>query len=281
MSKQSSLESDIITKPYAERQLIVVLSDKEVKAQQKYKRDEDGDSAFTKVLKIAKTVSEHFYPSPLHIAEATIELYKGILKLREQGIEMLSVSQSEATKLIFPIGHPRFGVLYVAHPADASVYFPFAQFHRFTFEHKFSEAVTLLMSLGASHIEVQHVTGWSKEFSSKMDIAIPQVNVGAAMDASKMKKSGSEILFTANFEGNTSSSLPESLVWYHHEPTWKQIADGRLKYGMKDFSLTVRYEDDLGVNMGLKVSATKAKLGIGGTFEGHQSTIWKIIGEFA
>ncbi|WP_150274397.1 hypothetical protein [Paenibacillus tepidiphilus] len=113
-----------------------------------------------------------------------------------------------------------------------------------------------------------------------MDIAIPQVNTGVTADATKVRKSGSEILFTANFEGNPSASLPESLVWYHHEPTWKQIADGRLKYGMKDFSLTVRYEDDLGVNTGLKLAATKANLEIGGSFEDHQSTVWKIIGEF-
>ncbi|WP_150274399.1 hypothetical protein [Paenibacillus tepidiphilus] len=155
MLKQSSSESDILLKPYAERQFIVVLSDEEVKAQHRYKGDVEEESAFVKVFKTARTISKYIYPWPLHIAEATIEVYKGILKLREQGIDTLSVSQSEATKLVFPLGHPRFGVLYVAHPADANVYFPFAQFHRFTFEHKFSEAVTLLMSLGASHIEVQ------------------------------------------------------------------------------------------------------------------------------
>ncbi|MNB92771.1 hypothetical protein D3C81_571320 [compost metagenome] len=279
--KQNVSELDIHLKPYAERQLIVVLSDKEVKAQKEYQGDKQDTTPFSKIIKTVAKLSRIISPLPFEIAETTLELYKGIIKLREQGIKTLSVSQNEASKLVFPPGHPRFGVLYIAHPAATNVYFPFAQFHRLTFEHKFSEAVILLMSLGASYIEVQHITGWSKEFSTKMDISIPQVNTGISGEASSAKKTSSEILFTANFNENSSASLPEKLVWYYHEPTWQQIAEGRLKYGMKDFSLSVRYEDDLGVNMGLKVAATKAKLDIGGSFEDHQSTVWKIVGRFA
>ncbi|WP_438434992.1 hypothetical protein [Gorillibacterium sp. sgz500922] len=275
--KEAEQEVDLLSRPYAERQLIVVLSDAEVKAQQRYK-EEQAESGFRKTV---KSLSRYLLPTPLIIAEATIELYKSIVNLGEQGIQALSVSQSDAREIKFPPGHPRFGVLYIAHPAAEKVYFPLAQFHRLTFEHKFSEAVILLMSLGATHIEVQHVTGWSKEFSSKMDISIPQVNVEGEAAASSKRSSGSEILFTANFNGNTANELPSNLVWFHHEPTWQQIADGRLKYGMKDFSLTVRYEDDLGVNVGLKTAATKAKLDIGGNFEDHQSTVWKILGKFS
>jgi hypothetical protein len=260
---------DILSRPYAERQLIVVLSDDEIKAQQKY-GEEQGKSNF---VKTAKTLSRFILPSSF-IAEAA---YKGIMNLREQGIKTLSVSQSYARKIKFPPGHPRFGVLYVAHPTAENVYFPFAQFHRLTFEHKFSEAVNLLMALGATYIEVRHETGWSKEFSSK--ISIPQADVD--VESSTTRKSSSEILFTANFNGNTTGTLPTNLVWFHHEPTWQQIADGRLKYDMKDFSLSVKYEDDLGVNLGLKVAATKAKLDIGGNYEDHQSTVWNIVGKFA
>lgn len=268
---------DLLSRPYAERQMLVVLSDEQIKAQQQYK-EEQAELGFVKTI---KSLSRFILPTPIIIAEATIEIYKGIVDLREQGIKTLSVSQSDATKITFPPGHPRFGVLYIAHPAADKVYFPFAQFHRLTFEHKFSEAVILLMSLGATYIEVQHVTGWSKEFSSKMDISIPQADIEGGANASSRKSSGSEILFTANFNGKTTQELPPNLVWFHHEPTWQQISDGRLKYGMKDFSLTVRYEDNLGVDMGLKTAATKAKLNIGGNFEDHQSTVWKIVGKFS
>lgn len=274
--KHTEQEVDLLSRPYAERQLIVVLSDEEIKAQQKYKVEQE-ESSF---VKTAKSLSRFILPTPLIIAEATIEIYRGIVKLREQGIKTLSVSQSDARKIKFPPGHPRFGVLYIAHPASDNVYFPFAQFHRLTFEHKFSEAVILLMSLGATYIEVQHVSGWAKEFSSKMDISIPQADVEGNVGVNATHKSGSEILFTANLNGSTTGVLPDNLVWFQHEPTWQKLADGRIKYGMKDFSLSVRYEDDLGVNVGLKVAATKAKLDIGGNFEDHQSTVWKIVGKF-
>ncbi|MNW28047.1 hypothetical protein D3C74_48560 [compost metagenome] len=275
--KRVEQDVDLLSRPYAERQLIVVLSDEEIKAQQKFKEEQEESG----LGKIVNSVSRLLFPTSLNIAEATIQLYKAILSLREQGVKTLSVSQNDARKIKFPPGHPRFGVLYIAHPAAENVYFPFAQFHRLTFEHKFSEAVILLMSLGAIYIEVQHITGWSKEFSSKMDISIPQTDIEGVVKASSTKASGSEILFTANFSGNIANELPSNLVWFHHEPTWQHIAEGRLKYGMKDFSLTVRYEDDLGVNVGLKTAAVKAKLDIGGNFEDHQSTVWKIVGKFA
>lgn len=269
-------DTDILARPYAERRLIVVLSEEEIKAQQKYKQEQEK----TDFVKTIKSVSRIFYPTPFIIAEATLVIYKGIMNLGEQGIKTLSVSQNDATKLKFPPGHPRFGVLYIAHPIAENVYFPFAQFHRLTFEHKFSEAILLLMSLGATYIEVQHIAGWSREFSSTMNISIPQTNMGVGANASSTNKSDAEILFTANFKGNNTSVLPENLVWYQYEPTWQHIAEGRLKHGMTDFSLSVIYQDDLGVNMGLKVAATKAKLDIGGNYEDHRSTVWKIVGKF-
>ncbi len=50
--------------------------------------------------------------------------------------------------------------------------------------------------------------------------------------------------------------------------------------GCAKLQLAVRYEDDYGVNAGLKVSAQKAGLELGGTFQEHESTTWKINGRF-
>jgi hypothetical protein len=70
-------------------------------------------------------------------------------------------------------------------------------------------------------------------------------------------------------------------VWYLHEPTWQAIAKGRTQFGLSQFSLTVNYEDDFGVNAGLKVRVQKAGLDLGGNFEDHTATTWKIHGTFA
>ena len=74
--------------------------------------------------------------------------------------------------------------------------------------------------------------------------------------------------------------MPSSLVWYHHEPTWQSIAKGRIDFGLSQFLLTVNYEDDFGVNAGLKASAMKAGLELGGNFEAHEATTWKLHGKF-
>ena len=75
------------------------------------------------------------------------------------GIDIVQISKSEASTIIFPPGHPRDGVLYIAHSAKPDVYYTTAEFHRVTFEHKFSEAIRLLMYLGATEISVEHVRG--------------------------------------------------------------------------------------------------------------------------
>ena len=54
-----------------------------------------------------------------------------------------------------------------------------------------------------------------------------------------------------------------TLVWYQHEPTWKAIAEGRMRFGLREFLLNVTYEDDFGVNAGLKALAFKSGLGLG------------------
>ena len=95
---------------------------------------------------------------------------------RDQGINVLSVPRSESTVfhfLQFPPGHPQDGVLYVGHPAVREIYYPTAQFHRLTFEHKLSEAIELLMALGAIEINVEHqVARWGKRMALVHELAV-------------------------------------------------------------------------------------------------------------
>ncbi len=53
-----------------------------------------------------------------------------------------------------------------------------------------------------------------------------------------------------------------------------------MHYGLRNFSVTVTYEDDFGVNADLKAAAERAGLDLGGTFEDHQATVWRIVGQF-
>lgn len=279
MSKPPST-LDIATLPYAKRQLIVVQADEVVAATRATQVAEPSWNSldWKKILTITMAVKPMGMSWVGPAAILAKEAYDAWVKARESGLEVLQISTSEAAQLNLPPGHPRQGNLYVAHPAMPSVYYTTALFHRVVFEHKFSEAIELLMSLGASQIEVEHVQGWSREFSATISVPIPQVKVDA--NASSNASKSASLLFKANFSNEKEACLPEGMVWYSHEPTWQSVAKGRLNFGMQEFSLTVNYQDDFGVNAGLKVKAEKAGLDIGGAFGNHMDTTWKISGSF-
>lgn len=194
------------------------------------------------------------------------------------GLDITKISRQEASTFIFPPGHPRDGVIYVKHPAAENVYFTAASFHRLVFEHKVTEAVTILMSLGATEIFIEHVQGWSREFAATLQVPISKA--GVDVSGSGQNTGNSSILYKAHLRGTTNPQLPNSLVWYAHEPTWQAIADGRRHYGLSEFSLAVNYQDDYGINAKLKAAAQQVDLNLGGAFQDHQATTWSMRGKF-
>ena len=228
---------------------------------------------------IAKAALAAFSPVAA-VASLGLEIVDGWLRLREDGFKLLPIGMSDSSLLDFPPGHPRDKVIYIGHPVIPSVYFTAAQFHRVIFEHKFSEAIDLLMHLGATNIRVEHVRGWSRDFAASLSTPLSTVDAEVGLGAGVERQSGFRLLFEATLEGRTGPKLPDGLVWYRHEPTWQSVAKGRLDFGLRNFSLNVSYEDDFGVNAGLKARATKAGFELGGTFEAHHATSWNIHGTF-
>lgn len=272
---------DLSKIPYSQRQLIVVQEDEIVAAHRAAQKKQQPTISLdwqTLAVLAGKSVLDGSINIVSVGAALAKNAYEAWANARASGLNILQISNAEATQLALPPGHPRLGTLYVAHPTMPSVYYTTASFHRVVFEHKFAEAVELLMSLGASHISVEHVRGWSREFSAKMAATIPKVSAEAT--ASTKTSYATSMLFKADFTNDKIPVLPSSLVWYAHEPTWQSIANGRLNYGMNEFSLGVNYQDDFGVNAGLKVKAEKVGLDMGGAFESHTDTTWTIAGRF-
>lgn len=271
----------LLDHPYSDRQLIVVTDDEVVKASRDAEKQAAERGKGVDWAKIGEFAVRTLLGSPgLLIAEVTKEAIKAWSRARESGIQILQVGKTESKIINFPPGHPREGLLYIGHPAEPNVYYITAEFHRITFEHKFCEAINLLMSLGATKISVEHVTGWSKDFSSRLSVPLSEAGVSVGAESGFDAQSTSKILYEATLSGTQKPKLPDNLVWYPHEPTWQSIAKGCIDFGLKDFSLSVCYEDDYGVNAGLKVAVQKAGLELGGKFEDHQSTIWRIAGQF-
>lgn len=261
---------------YAERQLIVVMPDDFVDSIRKFEEEIIEENKETSLKEAAILAMKLAIKT--NIFTMAIDAYKALEKLKQNGFNATYIKKSESSGLTFPPGHPRNGVLYVAHPADDDVYYAMASFHRMAFEHKFSEAIDILMSLGANKIKVEHIRGWSHEFCGELAVSTPTGNLSAT--AHNTSKISSSILYEATLDGHTTPSIPDQLAWYKHEPTWQSIAKGRIQHGLREFSLSVAYEDNFGINAGLKISAVKSGLELGGRFEDHQATIWRISGTF-
>ncbi|ETI67260.1 hypothetical protein [Neobacillus vireti] len=197
--------------------------------------------------------------------------------------EIKPIILDDNTKLRFQVGHPLGNIVYVAHPVEKGTYFPLANFHRLTFEHKWAEATNLLLHLGATEIKVIHKTGWKKYFAANMNVDIPLDGVPFNSGANYQSKENSTSDIIGEFhlpENNIVPGLPDDLVWFHHEETWKEIARGRLKFNLKNFSIQLDYKEDFNVNADFKAKALEYGLGIGGNFEKHESTSWVLQGKF-
>lgn len=282
MKNSSPVDQSILDKPYSDRQLVIVADDEIVTAARKAEHEALLDKNDINWQKIGEVALHAFLGgTPYLIAEVAKEAIKAWSRARAKGINILAVKKSEATKISFPPGHPRDGVLYIGHPAMPNVYYTTAEFHRVTFEHKFAEAIDLLMNLGATKIRVEHITGWSKEFSSKVNTSLDESKNSIDGEIDSSKNSSSALLYEATFDGAMEPRIPDGLVWYPHEATWQIIAKGRKKFGLRNFSLSLTYEDDFGVNAGLKAAILKSGLNLGGKFEDHRSTVWRLTGEFS
>ena len=249
--------SDLLDRPYSERQRIVVVS---------------GDRPGPDWSGVARRALETAVSPGLVAARQAV----GAVAPAQS---VLEVDPAAAAELILPPGHPRVGVVYVGNPVEPPCYYPAATFHRMTFEHKLAEAVRLLMALGAVELEVRHVVGRSREWAGRIDVPIPSKGLVAGGVGEGRGASSSALLFRATLAGG-EPSLPGDLAWYPHEPTWRQVADGRMGYGLHEFELAVRYDDDFGVGGGLRAAADKFSLDLGGSFEEHRTTEWRIRGRF-
>lgn len=261
--------------------LIVVVPDKTAEAMREAQMEQEiPEDSFAK--KIAKSVFS-FYGEPFAITlgKQALELIKTIMEALDKGADLttLSYSESKNLKLIFPPGHPRENVVYAQHPANPLVYYTASSFHRQAFEHKFAEVITLLSSLGANEIKVEHVSGWGQDFSAGLDIATPTQD-SASVGVGKNGTETSAVLFDAKLTGHDTPSIPENLTWYPHEALWQAVATARVNNGLKNFNLSLTYSDDYGVNAGFKTTIKGTGLDLGGKFEEHQSTVWKITGTF-
>ena len=199
---------------------------------------------------------------------------------RKLDLGVIYIDTDSASNLRFPAGHPVHSMLYIAHPTNPERYLIAAQFHRNAFEDKVAEAIGLLQGLGATKMTVHHVTGWRRDVNVSMGSeGIQQVAVDATITGSSA--ADSKVLYEAEYEPDHEPRLPDDLHWFHDEPLWRKLAEGRLQANLRTFSLDVTYQQDFGIDVELPIKVQKAGFKLGGEFKRHEATHWRITGEFA
>lgn len=267
--------------------LITVVPDAVVEAEQRVGvpvSESEEVTFLTTVKNVAVTAAKAYFSFNLiSLGEAAI---RSIVEARRraltEGLNVQMVGYQQAKGLLFPPGHPRAKLVYLQHPANPSLYYPVASFHRHVFEHKFSEALLLLGALGANEINVEHVKGWSREFAGEMSVPIPPSAGSGQIGASvgTQARAADKLLFHASLRGSDTPAMISDPVWFPHESTWQVVAKLRLDHGMDAFSLSLNYEDDYQVNANLTAAIESAGFQVGGKFENHLSTVWTMSGNF-
>lgn len=198
---------------------------------------------------------------------------KAIVELRRKG-RLLPVSPQEAKALSFPPGHPEEGSVYAGNPVVAEKYYPLDSFHRQTFEHKFREAVNLLIGLGPTRLSVYCQQGWGKSFA--LGFEVPEVGQGKfGFSNLKMSK--------ALFQGKFRSHPPRRPVggaWFPYEPAWETMVDARLNGETEQLNLMLEYSDDYGITAGFASQVDGSPFEVGGKFTSFTRTVWRFQVDF-
>ncbi len=274
------MESDFLSLPYADRQLVVLprpkpSADSDVEQSRSRKQSLLAEAA---AMAVALTPIGRIVL--LAGAGAAAAGALASRAMRQSGpVHVRMITAEEADGLRFPVGHPHYDTVYVGHPAAPSVYYPYADFHRRTFEHKFAEAMRLLTSLGSSTLRVSALHGWDRKFSSKIGVSVrglEPVHGRVGVDGNAAQT----LLYRATLAGHGRPVMPDELVWAAHEPSWLELARQRMQHGLRTFELHVSYQDHFAITAGLAAELNGAGLKIGGDFEQHKATVWSIAGEF-
>jgi hypothetical protein len=282
------VEPNILDLPYSEKRLIVCVPDEvkkveieAIKNKNISEKDNGKNTSWADVAipAVAAMVARRLSPYIMGV-EFVLGIYNGIKKLIQKEIEIVTISNSQANNLIFPPGHPQKGCVYVCNPVQPKAYFPLAEFHRMMLESKFSEIISILMSLGAESISVERIIGINSEITIECDAkTVTKDSVGCSI--SQTKNQDKSFIFDAKLKPKNKPKLPNKLVWYEFEPTWQVITNGRMECGLQKFMLNVTYLENYGITADLNSSIKGNGLSVGGEFKEHQSTIWKVSGEFA
>lgn len=162
----------------------------------------------------------------------------------------------------FPIGHPQADHVYARHPLHEAKYLHFAGFHREVLTEKTTEAVRLLLALGAKTI----TAGWESRAGSAGELTLD----GEALKGFTGKsgwKSADDGSFALNIEGAGKATRLPRLAWMHHDPVFDTAVDA-ARAGAEKWEMTLRSDESSKVTMSLgQTLRENMGLNLGGAYQ--------------
>lgn len=289
--RSADTEIDVLAVPFPDRRFVVVRRDEIVLAARRSQGTatenldeallQGGLMAAVALTALRATAPLVFAPLavPLMVASIASGAAVAAQRSRSQAAPLLPITYSEARGLALPPGHPVIDGVYAANPAANRHYYPLAQFHRRTFDHKYAEAMRLVTSLGATRVQVTTTEGWSQNVGAEVGAdALSIVGAGGTGKIGKTRRRGTE--YVATLAGSVPR-IPADVAWFPHEDAWREIARQRIENGLREFRLSVTYRDSYSVTAGLAAKIKKIGFDLGGHFIEQVDTEWVVSGEFS
>ncbi len=190
-------------------------------------------------------------------------------KIKQRGLSaLIQVTASDVTSLMFPPGHPEINTIYTAHPvADSPRYYLTATFHRRLFEERVAEFVRVMRCAGAMKltIDAERKTGRDADAMVKLRAGI------AGIDPKLRVQQTSSTKLSISFRGGHGkpTELPPNLLFFKHEPTWRDAYDAAVTSGVESYEVEVETKDDFGLDAKIAGEFLKRGFSIGGKYESH------------
>ena len=187
---------------------------------------------------------------------------------------ILPLRMDDLKSFVFPPSHPIKGELYVGHPLQPNYYYPLEDYEQLLFESQFVELNHLLQCLGATEIKSEHIKG-AFEFNESESKQSEKSNANFNQKAeggnkltsanaerkferkdSKENKEfyknksevGKRMMSVQKFSPKKTPYIPEDLVWYKHNETWRKIAQQRLQGELDYYEMVVSSKNVIVIN---------------------------------
>lgn len=198
----------------------------------------------------------------------------------------------------FPIGHPKIGTLYIAHPYRKGLYLPYDEANNAFFLEKVHELCYLAQCLGATEINITSIKGQSLSdmksssvnVNGEINVKVTSGSVGVTDERKEDYKHfyNKNVGLRQSFNPTARPYIPEGLIWYDHMPNWKQLSNSRIHGDILEYTETLNTDQSMSLanNRSNEVSAHFKNLIVAINANVHtnfstqlektENTVWKV-----